>query len=48
MRDGRPWWIPPAHIDPDRVPIRNTMYAIDQVEADSIPEQVPRLPAEIC
>ncbi|HEY3714404.1 MAG TPA: DUF222 domain-containing protein [Jatrophihabitantaceae bacterium] len=25
MRDGRPWWIPPAHIDLDRTPIRNTL-----------------------
>jgi len=25
MRDGRPWWIPPAHIDPDRTAIRNTL-----------------------
>ena len=48
MRDGRPWWIPPAYVDPERVPIRNTMYAIDPVDAESIPEQVPRLPAEIC
>jgi hypothetical protein len=48
MRDGRPWWIPPAHVDPDQVPIRNTMHPIDPVDADSIPEHVPRLPAGIC
>ena len=51
MHDGQPWWIPPAHIDPDQVPIRNTMHAIDQVDvapADTILEQLPRLPAEIC
>jgi len=48
MQDGRPWWIPPAHIDPDQEPIRNSMHAIDQIDADGIPEQLPRLPAEIC
>src|SRR5882762_3335850 len=26
MKHGRPWWIPPAHIDPDRTPIRNAMH----------------------
>src|SRR5882672_9012297 len=25
IRNGVPWWIPPAHIDPDRTPIRNTL-----------------------
>src|SRR5882757_293682 len=25
MKNGRPWWIPPAHIDPDGTPIRNTL-----------------------
>src|SRR5882757_10830623 len=25
MKHGRPWWIPPAHIAPDRTPIRNTL-----------------------
>src|SRR5882757_10715956 len=25
MKRGRPWWIPPAHVDPDRTPIRNTL-----------------------
>jgi len=26
MKDGRPWWTPPAHIDPTRTPIRNTIH----------------------
>jgi hypothetical protein len=26
MKDGRPWWIPPPHIDPHQVPIRNTIH----------------------
>ena len=26
MKDGAPWWVPPPWIDPERVPIRNTMY----------------------
>src|SRR5882757_8388524 len=25
MKHGVPWWVPPAHIDPDRTPIRNTI-----------------------
>src|SRR5882724_2595240 len=25
MKRGKPWWIPPAHVDPDRTPIRNTL-----------------------
>src|SRR5882762_932673 len=25
IRNGQPWWTPPAHIDPDRTPIRNTI-----------------------
>ena len=25
MKDGRPWWVPPAHVDPQRTPIRNTV-----------------------
>src|SRR5882757_4068405 len=25
MKHGKPWWVPPAHIDPDRTPIRNTL-----------------------
>jgi hypothetical protein len=50
VKDGRPWWIPPRHIDPDQVPIRNTMQVddIEQVDADSVAEQRCRLPAEIC
>ena len=48
MQDGQPCWIPPAHIDPDQEPIRNSMHAIDQIDADGIPEQLPRLPGEIC
>ena len=38
-------------IDPDHAPIRNTMHATDQVDvapSDSVLEQLPRLPAEIC
>jgi Domain of unknown function (DUF222)/HNH endonuclease len=26
MRRGRPWWIPPAHIDPHQIPMRNTIH----------------------
>jgi hypothetical protein len=26
MKDGRPWWVPPAHVDPRRTPIRNTIH----------------------
>jgi hypothetical protein len=26
MKHGRPWWTPPAHIDPARTPIRNTIH----------------------
>jgi len=26
MRDGVPWWTPPARIDPNRTPIRNHMH----------------------
>lgn len=26
MRNGLPWWTPPAHIDPARTPIRNAMH----------------------
>jgi len=51
MHDGQPCWNPPAHIDPDQAPIRNTMHATDQVDVapgDSVLEQLPRLPAEIC
>jgi len=25
MKHGKPWWIPPAHVDPERKPIRNTL-----------------------
>jgi hypothetical protein len=25
IRNGQPWWTPPAHIDSDRTPIRNTI-----------------------
>jgi hypothetical protein len=26
MKHGRPWWIPPPHIDPHQAPIRNTIH----------------------
>ncbi|HEY3713815.1 MAG TPA: DUF222 domain-containing protein [Jatrophihabitantaceae bacterium] len=26
IKHGQPWWIPPAHIDPSRTPIRNAMH----------------------
>ena len=52
MQDGLPSWIPPAHVDPDRIPIRNTMHAIDGVDGvalvDRIVEPSSRLPAEVC
>jgi len=25
MKHGKPWWVPPAHVDPERKPIRNTL-----------------------
>jgi len=25
MKNGVPWWVPPAHVDPERKPIRNTV-----------------------
>jgi hypothetical protein len=34
MRDGRPWWVPPAHVDPRRTPIRNTIH-------DPVPDPYP-------
>jgi Domain of unknown function (DUF222)/HNH endonuclease len=33
MIDGRPWWIPPAWIDPRRRPIRNTHHDTDTTRA---------------
>ena len=42
MKDGHPWWIPPAHIDPVRTPIRNTMHGSDlgsYVDAASVGER---------
>jgi hypothetical protein len=29
MIDGVPWWRPPAWIDPERIPIRNTAHHVD-------------------
>lgn len=26
IRDGVPWWTPPAFLDPDQRPIRNTLH----------------------
>jgi len=34
MKDGTPWWIPPAHIDPERKLIRNTThYGLPELDA---------------
>ena len=26
MKDGMPWWVPPAHLDPDQKPVQNTAH----------------------
>jgi len=32
VHDGAPWFIPPAHLDPDQQPVRNT---VDQAIAQT-------------
>jgi len=31
MRDGVPWWTPPAWQDPDQRPRRNTVHHLDHI-----------------
>ena len=32
MHEGMPWWRPPAWLDPERRPIRNTAHHLDDIE----------------
>jgi hypothetical protein len=32
MQDGMPWWRPPAWLDPDRRPVRNTAHHLDDIQ----------------